>query len=78
MKIKERITAMHNDDLKRLVDALNFMLSGATIGEAEAFEMMAEIEAIAIAEYRARGLADTGSSNPLGGLVDEQQAGYIG
>ena len=75
---EERITAMHNEELNRLVDALNFMLSGCTIGEEAAFEMMAEIESIAIAEYRARGLADTGSNNPLGGLPDEQQAGYIG
>lgn len=75
--IKARITAMHDEELKRLVDALDFMLSGSTIGEAEAFDLMAEIESVAITEYRARGLASTGSSNPLGGLPDEQQAGYI-
>ena len=74
MDVEKRIKAMHDEELKRLVDSLNFMLSGATIGEAEAFEMMAELEAVAVAEYRARGL---GGDNRLGGLPDEQQAGYI-
>lgn len=77
MDIEQRIKAMHDEELKRLVDSLNFMLSGATIGEAEAFEMMAELEAVAVAEYRARGLGGDVSSNQLGGLPDEQQAGYI-
>ena len=62
MNIEKRIKAMHDEELKRLVDSLNFMLSGATIGEAEAFEMMAELEAVALAEYRARGLGGDLSS----------------
>ena len=78
MDIKARVRAMDDQELTRFVDAFDSVLSGTGIGENEAFQLMAEIEAIAVAEYRARGnLSSTGSSNPLGGLPDEQQAGYI-
>ena len=77
MDIKARVRAMDDQELTRFVESFDSVLSGTGIGEGDAFQLMAEIEAIAIAEYRARGLADTGSSNPLSGLVDEQQAGYI-
>lgn len=77
MDIKARVRAMDDQELTRFVEAFDSPLSGNSIGEGDAFQLMAELEGIAIAEYRARGLADTGSSNPLGGLPDEQQAGYI-
>ena len=77
MKIEERITEMHADDLDRLLSTLNFALSGADVGEAGAFNLLAEIEAIAIKEYRKRN-PEKFNNNPLGGLPDEQQAGYIG
>ena len=78
MDIKARVRAMDDQELTRFVNAFDPALSGTGIGEGEAFQLMAEIEAIAIAEYRARGLASTGSSNPLGGKPpDKQQAGYI-
>ena len=77
MDIKARVRAMNDQELTRFVDAFDSVLSGTGIGENEAFQLMAEIEGVAVAEYRARGLSSTGSSNPLGGLPDEQQAGYI-
>ena len=77
MDIKARVRALNDQELTRFVNAFDSPLSGSGIGEGEAFQLMAELEGIAIAEYRARGLSSTGSSNPLGGLPDEQQAGYI-
>ena len=68
MNIEERIKAMSGDELERLLKCLNFALSGEA-GEAEAFKLLAEIEAIAIKE------SDTRNS---GWIPDEQQAGYIG
>lgn len=50
MDIKQRISEMHDDDLERLLRMLNFALAGADIGEAGAFALLAEIEAIAIKE----------------------------
>ena len=49
MNIEERIKAMSNEELERLLKCLNFALSGEA-GEAEAFKLLAEIEAIAIKE----------------------------
>ena len=77
MDIKARVRAMDDQELTRFVDSFDSVLSGTGIGEGEAFQLMAEIEAIAIAEYKARGLSRSSGSNPLGGLPDEQQAGYI-
>lgn len=54
MDVEERISKMHADDLERLLSALNFALSGATIGETEAFEFLAELEAVAIKEKKSR------------------------
>ncbi len=54
MDIEERISEMHADDLERLLSTLNFALSGATIGEAGAFDLLAEIEALAIKERKSR------------------------
>ena len=77
MDIKARVRAMDDQELKRFVESFDSALSGTGIGDGDAFQLMAELESIAIAEYRARGLATTDSDNPLGGLPDEQQAGYI-
>ena len=78
MDIKARVKALDDHELQRFVDGYDSVLSGTGIGENEAFQLMAELESIAIAEYRARGLTKTESNNPLGGLPDEQQSGYIG
>ena len=71
MNIEERINAMHDDDLQRLMDTLNFALAGATIGEAEAFDLLAEIEALVIKE------ADERDPARRSWIPDEQLAGYI-
>ncbi len=68
MNIEERIKAMSNEELGRLLKCLNFTLSGSECGESEAFKFLAEIEAIAIKEN------DTRNSV---WIPDEQQAGYI-
>ena len=68
MNIEERIKAMSGDELKRLLRCLNFALSGAEVGEAGAFKLLAEIEALAIKENDSRN---------SGWIPDEQQAGYI-
>ena len=67
MNIEERIKVMSNEELERLLKCLNFALSGEA-GEAEAFKLLAEIEAIAIKENDSRN---------LGWIPDEEQAGYI-
>lgn len=54
MNVEERISKMHADDLERLLSTLNFALSGSTIGETEAFEFLAEIEALAIKARKSR------------------------
>ena len=69
MNIEERINAMHDDDLERLLRTLNFSLSGCEIGEADAFALLAGIEAMAIKEKASR--------EPEGWIPDEQLAGYI-
>lgn len=48
MDITKRIHDLNTNDLERLLSALNFALSGSSIGEAGAFDLLAEIEAIAI------------------------------
>ena len=55
--ITARVKAMDDDELTRFVRAFDSPLSGNGIGEGAAFQLMAEIEGIAIAEYQARGLA---------------------
>ena len=47
-EVKERLEKMSDDDLRCLLRAINFTLSGDTIGEDDAFQFMAEIEAAAI------------------------------
>ena len=69
MNIEERISEMHDDDLGRLLRTLNFSLSGAEVGEAGAFNLLAEIEALAIKERDKR--------EPSSWIPDEQLAGYI-
>lgn len=54
MDIEQRIKALEGSDLQKLLSALNFALSGSTIGEAGAFELLAEIESLAIQVQRAR------------------------
>ena len=54
MDVEKRIKALSDAELERLLRTLNFSLSGSTIGEAEAFTLMAEIEAIAIKEKNTR------------------------
>ena len=76
MNIEKRIKDLSSNELDRLLSSLSFLLSGSEIGQAEAFTLMAEIEAIGIKESKKR-MGKSGS-NPLGGLSDEQQAGYIG
>ena len=73
MNIEERISEMHDDDLGRLLRTLNFSLSGADIGEAGAFNLLAEIEALAIKERDRRNPEEVSNS----WIPDEQQAGYI-
>ena len=68
MNIEERIKAMSNEELGRLLKCLNFALSGEA-GASQAFKLLAEIESLAINEN------DTRNS---GWIPDEQQAGYIG
>lgn len=72
MNIEQRISNLSDDDIQRLLVTLNFALSGDSIGEGAAFDLIAEIEALAIKASEARN-----GNNPLGGLPDEQQAGYI-
>ena len=67
MDIEERIKAMSNEELERLLKCLNFALSGEA-GEAGAFKLLAEIESLAIKEN---------DSRKSGWIPDEQQAGYI-
>ena len=69
MDIRKRIQDLSNEELDRLLSALKFTLSGSTIGETEAFRLLAEIEAVAIKENKARN---------SGWIPDEEQAGYIG
>ena len=69
MNIEERIKAMSNEELGRLLKCLNFTLSGSECGASQAFKLLAEIESLAINEN------DTRNS---GWIPDEQQAGYIG
>ena len=69
MNIEERMQAMSGDELERLLRCLNFALSGSDSGDSEAFQLLAEIEAIAIKEKKTR---------KSGGIRDEQLAGYIG
>lgn len=73
MNIEQRIIGMSDDELDRFLQGLSDVLSGTGIGEAEAFTLIAEIEAIAIKEYRKRN--PEVNNNRLGGLPDEQQAG---
>lgn len=73
MNIEERISEMHDDDLGRLLRTLNFSLSGAEVGEAGAFDLLAEIEAMAIKERDKRNPEEANKS----WIPDEQQAGYI-
>ena len=68
MNIEERIKAMSNEELERLLKCLNFTLSGSECGESQAFQLLAEIEAIAIKENDSRN---------SGWIPDEQLAGYI-
>ena len=69
MNIEQRIKAMSADELERLLKCLNFTLSGSECGESQAFQLLAEIESLAIKEN------DTRNSS---WIPDEQQAGYIG
>lgn len=48
MNVEERINEMSEDELNRLLQGLSDVLSGLGIGEAEAFQFLAEIESIAI------------------------------
>ena len=68
MNIEESIKAMSNEELERLLKCLNFTLSGSECGESQTFQLLTEIEAIAIKEK------DTRNS---GWIPDEQLAGYI-
>ena len=54
MDIVKRISELPDAELERLLSALNFTLSGSTIGEAEAFELMAKIEHLANKERTQR------------------------
>lgn len=54
MDITKRISDLSRDDLERLLKALNFSLSGDTVGEAGTFALLAEIESIAIKERKSR------------------------
>ena len=54
MDITKRISELSRDDLQRLLKALNFSLSGDTVGEAGTFKLLAEIESIAIKERNRR------------------------
>ena len=56
MEIEARVKALNDAELNRFVTAFDSVLSGSGIGENEAFQLMAELEGIACAEYRARGL----------------------
>ena len=69
--VAKRINEMHDEELQRLMDVLNFALAGATIGEAEAFDLLAEIEVLAIKE------ADKRNPDRRNWIPDEQLAGYI-
>lgn len=57
LDIAAKVKAMDDQELTRFVKAFDSPLSGNGIGEGTAFQLMAELEGIAIAEYRARGLA---------------------
>lgn len=57
MDITARIKALDDQELTRFVKAFDSPLSGMDIGEDEAFELMAALEGIAIAEHKARGLS---------------------
>ena len=68
MNIEQRIKAMDSAELERLLTCLNFTLSGSDCGASEVFQLLAEIEAIAIKEYDIRN---------SGWTPDEELAGYI-
>ena len=68
MDIEERIKAMSGEELARLLKCLNFTLSGSECGESQAFQLLAEIESLAIKENDSRN---------SGWIPDEQLAGYI-
>lgn len=57
MDIKAKVKALDDQELTRFVQAFDSPLSGNGIGEGAAFQLMAQLEGIAIAEYQARGLA---------------------
>ena len=59
MDIEQRIKALERSDLQRLLSTLNFALSGSEIGEAGAFELLAEIESLAIQVQRKREMETT-------------------
>lgn len=44
MDIEQRIKALETPDLQKLLSTLNFALSGSTIGEAGAFDLLAAVE----------------------------------
>ena len=69
MDIEKRISDLSKAELDRLLSVLNFALSGSEIGEAKAFELVAEIEVMAIKSKAER---------DSGWIPDEQLAGYIG
>ena len=57
MDITARIKALDDQELTRFMEAFDSPLSGMGIGEGAAFQLMAELEGIAIAEHKARGLS---------------------
>ena len=68
MDIETRIQAMSGAELDRVLSCLSVVLSGSGIGATQAFQFIAEIEAIAIKEYDIRN---------SGWTPDEELAGYI-
>ena len=54
MNIEQRISDLSDDDIQRLLVTLNFALSGSEVGEAGAFNLLAEVEAVAIKESETR------------------------
>ena len=57
MDYQARVRALDDQELTRFMEAFDSPLSGMDIGEDEAFELMAALEGIAIAEHKARGLS---------------------
>lgn len=67
MNIQERIESFSDVDLRKFLQGLSDVLSTVDIGEGDAFQLLAEIESVAIKEERSRAAT--------GGLPEEIQAG---